>query len=197
VFRRLMILAVAAALVAVLAEAALAVNVRVRVEGRTQTIFGMAEPRVTAENALGALDAASLAGEFYYHVTQFSFGPFVDQIGRYRAEGSNGWAFKVNGASPPVGADSVVLGDGDVVLWYWATFSEQGGPPTLLLRRTARNCYAVFMQDDRGRTQAAGGAQLLFDGKRRSTRGGRACIGRHVGLVRAVRTGAVRSNALR
>jgi Domain of unknown function (DUF4430) len=197
VFRRLMILAVAAALVAVLAEAALAVNVRVRVEGRTQTIFGMAEPRVTAENALGALDAASLAGEFYYHVTQFSFGPFVDQIGRYRAEGSNGWAFKVNGASPPVGADSVVLGEGDVVLWYWATFSEQGGPPTLLLRRTARNCYAVFAQDDRGRTQAAGGAQLLFDGKRRSTRGGRACIGRHVGLVRAVRTGAVRSNALR
>lgn len=198
-FRRLMILAVAAALVAVLAEAALAVNVRVRVEGRTQTIFGMAEPTVSmpGTNALDALEAASNRGEFYYHVTQFSFGPFVDQIGRYRAEGTNGWAFKVNGVSPPVGANNVVLREGQTVLWYWATFTEQGGPPTLVLFRTGRNCYRVVTQDDQGRTQAAGGAQLLFDGKRRSTRGGRACIGRHAGLVRAVRTGAVRSNALR
>lgn len=198
-FRRLLILAVAAALFAVLAEAALGVNVRVRVEGRTQTIFGTAEPTVSmpGSSALDALEAASVRGEFYYHVTQFAFGPFVDQIGRYRADAANGWAFKVNGASPPVGANNVALRDGDVVLWYWATFSEQGGPPTLLLRRTGRNCYAVFAQDDQGRTQPAGGAQLLFDGRRRSTRVGRACIGRHTGLVRAVRTGAVRSNALR
>ena len=198
-FRRLMLLAVAAALVVVLAEAALAVNVRVRVEGRTQTIFGMAEPTVSVPgtNALDALEAASNRGEFYYHVTQFSFGPFVDQIGRYRAEGSNGWAFKVNGASPPVGANNVTLRDGDVVLWYWATFSEQGGSPTLQLRRLGRNCYQVLAVDDQGRGQPALGAQLLFDGKRRGTRAGRGCIGRHVGLVRAVRTGAVRSNALR
>jgi hypothetical protein len=199
VFRRLMILAVAAALLAVLAEAALGANVRVRVEGKTRTIFGETQPTLTtsADNALAALDAASARGEFYYHVTQFAFGPFVDQIGRYRAEGTSGWTFKVNGASPPVGADKVQLRNDDVVLWYWATFSEQGGPPTLALRRTARNCYAVVTQDDQGRTQPAAGAVLLVDGKRRSTRGGRACIGRHSGLVRAVRAGAVRSNALR
>jgi hypothetical protein len=199
VFRRLSILAVTAALFAVLAEAALGVNVRVRVEGKTQTIYGELQPTLTTAtpNALSALDAASVRGEFYYHVTQFSFGPFVDQIGRYKSEGTNGWTFKVNGVSPQVGADKVTLRDGDVVLWYWTTFSEQGGPPTLLLRRTGRNCYAVFAQNDQGLRQPAGGAVLLFDGKRRSTRGGRACIGRHVGLVRAVRTGAVRSNALR
>jgi hypothetical protein len=198
VFRRLSILAVAAALVAVLAEAALGVNVRVRVEGRTQTIYGPTQPTVSmpGSNALDALDAASIRGEFYYHVTQFAFGPFVDQIGRYKAEGSSGWTFKVNGVSPQVGANNVSVSEGDVVLWYWATFGEQGGPPTLLLRRTRRNCYAVLAQDDAGRTQAAGGAVLLVDGRRRGTRGGRACIGRHVGLVRAVRTGAVRSNAL-
>jgi hypothetical protein len=199
VFRRLMILAVVAALFAVAAEAALGVDVRVRVEGKTRTIFGETQPTLTtsADNALAALDAASARGEFYYHVTQFSFGPFVDQIGRYRAEATSGWSFKVNGTSPPVGADKVTLREGDVVLWYWATFSEQGGPPTLLLRRTARNCYGVVAQDDQGRTQPAGGAVLLVDGRRRSTRGGRACVGRHVGLVRAVRAGAVRSNALR
>jgi hypothetical protein len=197
VFRRLMILAVLAALVAVLAEAALGVNVRVRVEGKTQTIFGPTQPRVTADTPLQALDAASLAGEFYYHVTQFSFGPFVDQIGRYRSEGSNGWTFKVNGVSPPVGADKVQLRDGQLVVWYWTTFTERGGPPTLVLYRTRQNCYRAVAQDDQGRVQPAVGAVLLFDGKRRATRGGRACIGRHIGLVRAVRAGAVRSNALR
>jgi hypothetical protein len=199
VFRRLTILAVTAALFAVLAETALGVTVRVRVEGKTQTIYGAAEPTLvmSGANALDALEAASLRGEFYYHVTQFTFGPFVSQIGRYPASGSSGWTFKVNGVSPPVGADKVTLRDGQVVLWYWATFAEQGGPPTLLLRRIRPNCYAVLAQDDQGRTQPASGAVLLFDGKRRSTRGGRACIGRHAGLVRAVRTGAVRSNALR
>jgi hypothetical protein len=199
VFRRLMILAVLAALFAVLAEAALGVNVQVRVEGKTQTIYGAAEPTIgtTGAFALDTLEAASSRGEFYYHVTQFSFGPFVDQIGRYKAEGSDGWTFKVNGVSPQVGADKVAVKDGDVVLWYWASFGPTGGPPTLVLRRTKKNCYAVTAQDDTGRGQPAGGAVLVVDGKRRSTRAGRACIGRHGGLVRATRTGAVRSNALR
>ena len=198
-FRRLSILAVVAALLAVLAEAALGVNVRVRVEGKTQTIYGAAEPTIgtTGTFALDTLEAASARGEFYYHVTQFSFGPFVDQIGRYKAEGSDGWTFKVNGVSPQVGADKVAVKDGDVVVWYWASCGPTGGPPTLVLRRTKKNCYAVIAQDDTGRAQPAGGAVLLVDGKRRSTRAGRACIGRHVGLVRATRTGAVRSNALR
>ena len=66
-----------------------------------------------AANALDALEAASLAGEFYYHVTQASFGQYVDQIGRYPGAGSTGWVFKVNNASPPVGADKVMLKDGD------------------------------------------------------------------------------------
>jgi hypothetical protein len=199
VFRRLMILAVLAALFAVLAEAALGVNVQVRVEGKTQTIYGAAEPTIgtTGAFALDTLEAASSRGEFYYHVTQFSFGPFVDQIGRYKAAGSDGWTFKVNGVSPQVGADKVAVKDGDVVVWYWASFGPTGGPPTLVLRRTKRNCYAVTAQDDTGRGQPAGGAVLVVDGKRRSTRAGRACIGRHGGLVRATRTGAVRSNALR
>jgi hypothetical protein len=199
VFRRLMILAVLAALFAVLAEAALGVNVQVRVEGKTQTIYGAAEPTIgtTGAFALDTLEAASSRGEFYYHVTQFSFGPFVDQIGRYKAEGSDGWTFKVNGVSPQVGADKVAVKDGDVVVWYWASFGPTGGPPTLVLRRTKKNCYAVTAQDDTGRGQPAGGAVLVVDGKRRSTRAGRACIGRHGGLVRATRTGAVRSNALR
>jgi len=84
VYRRsLSLLAVVAALL-VLVPAAFAARVHVRVEGKTQTIFGSAEPTLNVKaNALDALEAASLAGEFYYHVTVSAFGPYVDQIGRY------------------------------------------------------------------------------------------------------------------
>ena len=67
----------------VLPQAAAAATVKVRIEGKTQTLFAPAEVTVTAANALEALEQASLLGEFYYHVTQSSFGPYVDQVGRY------------------------------------------------------------------------------------------------------------------
>src|SRR4030095_4843758 len=147
------------ALSAVAASSALAAPVTVRVEGRTQAIFGSQEKRFEGgSNALQALDAASLRGEVYYHVAPTGFGPYVDQIGRYAAGGSNGWAFKVNGASPPVGADKVELRPGDRVLWYWATFSPTGGPPTHLLTQHGRQSYRVVSQNDAGQDHAASGA---------------------------------------
>ena len=115
-----------------------------------------------------------------------SFGPFVDQIGLYPGAGASGWSYKVNGASPPVGADQATLKDGDTVLWYWSTFTEQGGSPTLLLRkRKARNCYTVVSQNDQGVSTPAAGARLLVDGRSVKTKAGRGCVGKHRGLVRA------------
>ena len=196
--RTLLTLAALVALSSVVASSALAASITVRVEGRTQTIFGSQEKRFEGgSNALQALDAASLRGEFYYHVALTGFGPYVDQVGRYAAGGSNGWAFKVNGASPPVGADKVQVRPGDRVLWYWATFGPAGGPPTLLLTRTGRNCFRVVSENDAGKDTVPTGAVLTVDGRRARTRAGRACVGPHKGLVRATMTGAVRSNALR
>ncbi|TML32734.1 MAG: DUF4430 domain-containing protein [Actinobacteria bacterium] len=195
--RRLLIFLAVSAAALLLVPAALALRVHVRVEGKTQTIFGAAEPTLAVKaNALDALESASLAGEFYYHVTVGGFGPYVDQIGRYPAGGSSGWVFKVNGLSPPVGADAVVLKPGDRVLWYWATFGPSGGPPTLVLRRASRGCYRVLAQDDAGKTRAARGAMLRVDGRSVRARAGSACVGAHRGLVRATLKGAVRSNAL-
>jgi uncharacterized protein DUF4430 len=196
VLRRLFALSVL--LLVGLAPAALAANVKIRVEGRTTTIFGASQPSVSADNALQALDVASTAGEFYYGMTTSSFGDYVSQIGKYPAAGSAGWAFKVNGASPPVGADQVTLADGDVVLWYWAEFGPAGGPPTLELQRLPRNCYAVTKRADSGARSSAAGAVLHVDGRRVKTNaGGRGCVGRHVGLVKALLPGAVRSNVVR
>jgi len=190
-------LAALLALAALAVPAALAARVSVRVEGRSQTIYNPLQTRFEAgATALQALDAASLRGEFYYHVQGSSFGNYVDHIGRYRAEGSSGWTFKVNGVSPPVGAENVSLRHGDRVLWYWATFGPSGGPPTLLLQRTGRNCYRAVAENDQGVDRPAAGAVLHVDGRRVRTRGGRACVGRHRGAVRATMAGALRSNAL-
>jgi hypothetical protein len=196
VLRRSLVLALSAALALVLAGGALAATVKVRVEGKTTTIYGPAQPTLTADNALQALDVASTAGEFHYVLTAASFGNYVSQIGKYAAGGTSGWAFKVNGTSPPVGADQVPLKDGDVVLWYWATFGPTGGPPTLELRRLPGNCYVVESVNDAGQRTRAATATITADGRRFRARQGRACIGKHKSLVRAVAPGAVRSNAV-
>jgi hypothetical protein len=197
--RRLVVLFAVLVTALLVVPAALALRVHVRVEGKTQTIYGSAEPALTVQaNALDALDSASAAGEFYYHVTITSFGPYIDQIGRYVAGATTGWVFKVNGVSPPVGADKVALKDGDRVLWYWATFGPTGGPPTLSLRAgPKRNCYRVLAQDDTGKTKPASGARLLVGGRSVPARTGSACVGAHRGLVTATLKGAVRSNAIR
>lgn len=197
--RRLCIFVVALVVALLVVPAAFALRVHVRVEGKTHTIYGSAEPTLSVKSsALDALESASVAGEFYYHVQVASFGRYVDQIGRYLAGGSSGWVFKVNGVSPPVGADAVTLKDGDRVLWYWATFGPKGGPPTLVLRPgSKRNCYRVMAQDDTGETTAARGARLHANGRSVLARTGSACLGAHRGLVTATLNGAVRSNAVR
>lgn len=197
--RRFLVLAVAVVAALLVVPAALAVSVHVRVEGKTRTIYGSTEPTLNVKaNALDALDSASIAGEFYYHVTTTSFGPYVDQIGRYVAGATNGWVFKVNGVSPPVGADAVTLKDGDTVLWYWATFGPAGGPPTLALKAgNKRNCYRVLAQNDAGKATPARGARLHVGNGSVLARNGSACVGKHQGLVTATLKGDVRSNALR
>jgi hypothetical protein len=195
------VLAVALA-AALLAPSALAANVHVRVEGKTQTLWGALEPTVNAATPLEALEQASLAGEFYYHVTHSSFGDYVDQVGRYGGTGSFGWVFKVDNVSPPVGADKVQLKDGDTVVWYIADFSSGAGPKTLQLRKGAANCYLVSAFDDSGMSTAPVGAVIHVGSKRTVKTGGAAgsvgaCVGPHKGLlVRATLDGAVRSNVL-
>ncbi len=187
-------------LLLVLPATAVAATVKVRVEGQTRTIFGPTELTVSASTPLAALEQASLMGEFYYHVTQTSFGPYIDQIGRYPAGGANGWVFKVDNASPPVGADADQLKDGDVVLWYWATFGATGGPPTLDVKAaTKKGCYVATAYDDSGKAASVMGLQWHVGLKTTvaGATGTAFCPKAHVGLlVRATATGAVRSNAL-
>ena len=184
-----------------LPAAALAATVHVRVEGKTKTLFGPTEVSVTASNALDAIQQASLLGELYYHVTQSSFGPFVDQIGLYGGSGSSGWVFKVNELSPPVGADKVTLKDGDRVLWYFADFGPTGGPPTLTVKPSTKGgCYLAQAFDDNAKPATVAALQWHVGSKKTvaGTTGTDFCPGKHTGLlVRATATGAVRSIAVK
>jgi hypothetical protein len=197
VARRLLVLL---ALSLVLPATALAATVHVRVEGKTRTLFAPTEVTVTAGNALDALDQASRLGELYYHLTQSSFGNYVDQVGRFGGTADSGWVFKVNDVSPPVGADKVALKDGDHVLWYYAAFGPAGGPPTLEVKAAGKGCYTAAAFDDNGKAASVSGV-IWHVGSKRSVAGALGtplCPGSHSGvLVRATASGAVRSNAVK
>ena len=179
---------------------AYAATVKVRVEGKTKTIFAPTEITVDAFNAIDALEMASSLGEFYYHVTNTSFGPYIDQVGRYGGTASTGWVFKVNDVSPPVGADQVRLKDGDRVLWYYATFGPTGGPATLYVKAAPKKgCYTATAFDDNGKAVVALGLQWHVGSKKTvdAMSGAAFCPGTHTGLlIRATANNAVRSNAV-
>jgi hypothetical protein len=205
----LTVLLALAALAAPLATPAHASDGRVsiRVEGKTTTLFGTDRPLVTpvtgrltatdsagqsvrvevaGPTVLGALEAASRQAELYYHMTAFSFGNLVDQVGRFGGSGTAGWAFKVNGKQPRVGADQAAVKDGDAVLWYWAPF----GTKTLELVAD-RRCMRAVARDDAGRTSRPANVVFEVDGRRVAAAQGRWC-GAWTSL-RAVKRGYVRS----
>ncbi len=192
----------------------LEIRVHIRVEGAKTTIFGAFEPSVTpvigrftppdgdpvtlaAPTPLVALERASRKGEFYYRVQTTSFGRYVDRIGRRAAGGMSGWVYKVNGVSPPVGADVYALEPGDRVLWYYATFGPAGGPPTLDLDRVRRVCFRAYSVDDNGRRTRARDVVFRVDGRRVRSAGGAICPQGHWHAIRATKAGAIRSEALR
>jgi Domain of unknown function (DUF4430) len=197
VHRRSLVFVAALAALLIAVPAALAARVHVRVEGKTQTIFGANEPTLNVKaNALDALESASLAGEFYYHVRATSFGPYVDQIGRYLAAGSTGWTFKVNGITAPVGADQVVVKDGDTVLWYWATFSDAGGPLTLEVETSlvrGKRCFFATGRNDAGHSSRVRGVVFTLNGRRVASATGVVCTRVARYAVRVTKTGAIRS----
>lgn len=207
--RRTLVLAAALAAAAAVASPALGLTVHVRVEGARTSIYGAHEPRLsvftgvlaaddgsvtalTQPTALGALEAASRKGEFFYNLHNASFGLYVDQIGRRQAVGSAGWVYKVNGVSPPVGADNYVVQEGDHVLWYWADFSS-GSPATLDVVRRGRECYRAFVVDDQGARTAAQDVMFRIDGFPALRPNGIVCPRAHWHRLRATKPDLIRS----
>lgn len=211
--RRLLVVSLGGLAAALVASAALSAAVQVRVESRGATIWGATEPRlkpirgtfsppdgpdvtVTGATPLGALERASRRGEFYYRVQSTSFGPYVDRIGRRAAGSSSGWVYKVNNASPPIGADVYRLENGDSVLWYFATFGPAGGPKTLDLARIGNGCFRAFAYDDNGERSRPHNVVFVQDHRRIRSRWGRYCPAGEWDSLRAVKSGTIRSDRI-
>lgn len=211
--RRSLVVAGVLGIAAALAAPALALRVHVRVEGARTTIFGPTRPLVTPVSRtftppdgpavavskptpIGALERASRIGEFYYRVKSFSFGPYVDRIGRRAGGGSTGWVFKVNNASPPVGADAYRLKAGDDLLWYFARFGPSGGPKTLAVARLGGGCFRAHAYDDNGTRTSPSNVTFLRDGRFVGSASGRICLRGEWHTLRALKQEMVRSAVL-
>jgi hypothetical protein len=212
VVRRTLVFAAALVAAAAVAAPALGLTVHVRVEGARTSIYGAHEPRLgvftgtlavddgstltlTQPTALGALEAASRKGEFFYNIHNASFGAYVDQIGRREAAGFAGWVYKVNGVSPPVGADNYVVREGDHVVWYWADFTD-GSPSTLDVVRRGRECYRAFAVNDQGDRTAADNVTFRIDGFAAFRPNGIVCPRAHWHRLRATKPDLIRSELM-
>jgi hypothetical protein len=116
------------------------ISVNVRVEGKTATVFNgtisFSTSAITDKQgnthtvdhptALGALNAAALAGEFSYVVSS-SWGPlaFIEEVAEDANAGMNGWLCCVNWQGLNVAAVDYSLSDGDSVLWYYGAWTAK------------------------------------------------------------------------
>ena len=85
------------------------------------------EHEVNGTTALGALDAAAIAGAFNFTVTDEWGILFADSIADVAQEGWSGWIYWVNYPAEPmpmVGSTDYLVEDGDVVTWYWSSSME-------------------------------------------------------------------------
>ena len=153
---------------------------------------------VQAGNALEALEAASLAGEFYYGAH--------DQRRSARTSARSA-------ATRPAARRLGLQGQRRLAAGRRRPGHARGRRRRALVlgrvrldgrarrRSSSSGCPAAATRSRRtttpGASRAAAGATLRVDGRRvRTDARGRGCVGRHAGLVRATLAGAVRSNAV-
>lgn len=91
-----------------------------RIEGSTEQICA---GQAAGPTALDIVKNATAICGFGYHISNTSFGPYLDQIGSDKAAGLTGWLYLVDFNAPSVGAADYVLKPGDSVLWFYGDFN--------------------------------------------------------------------------
>lgn len=115
---------------------------------------------------------------------KFSFGLLVCGVGRFVANDSTFWLYKVNRVSPEVGGEAFKLKRGDQVLWYFSdTAANRNTGDELVIDAPARAQAGspfkvnVVSYAFNGARKAAAGARLLFRGGETTTdRNGEATV---------------------
>ncbi len=97
-------------------------EVSFRIEGAAAQVC---KGKIQAQTAIDVVKKAAAGCGFTYEIQNTSFGPYLTRIGNDKAEGLNGWLYRVNWALPSVGAADYKLSQGDEVLWYYGEFEWQ------------------------------------------------------------------------
>lgn len=90
--------------------------------------------------ALGALDAASEAGEFNYTINDTwypAMGLYVDSIAGKECEGMEGWQYWVNYPTDPkpvTSVDKYAVRNGDVVTYYYGEWTTTPDNSSMVIR---------------------------------------------------------------
>ena len=93
-----------------------------RIEGPEATIC---DRQIEGTTALDIVENAAELCDFDYNITQTEYGPYLDMIAGYQAEGSDGWQYWINWQAANVGAGDYDLELGDQVLWAFGAWSIQ------------------------------------------------------------------------
>ena len=174
----------AAASVAGPAAAAAPAKVDVMIVGRTHVLraartvparaatvpVGSRRCAVRADTPLAALVALRPS----FRMRDYGCGAgslFVEQIGRERVTGLDGWVYKIGRRAPGVSAGSPRVRSGTRVLWFWCRTGARGCQRTLEVTASATRVapgapisFTVRGYDDRGRGLATPSALVRFAG---------------------------------
>jgi hypothetical protein len=103
------------------------VQVSYQIEGPSGEMCSGTGPATTAIDVL--VDASSLCN-LSYSVRQYSFGPYVYQIGSVSASGASGWLYTVDSVMPSVGANDYDVKANDKVVWYFGNGTGSSSTPS-------------------------------------------------------------------
>lgn len=220
--RRRALATAATACVATLAcaQSATALDTTIRIEGSSGTLVPESAIAIEADGTQATLfDVDSNAfqvdrGSAFWQVFRaasgagvpfqfrgFSFGLQVTAIGPDVSAGSVGWQYKVDHASPAVGADALQLAQGDEVLWFHTGFAGARDLDAAVSSDRVRTGTSftvdVVSYDEDGVPSPAAGAEVSYGSARATTdaAGRVSFIAQAPGNrgVRATRAGDVRS----
>lgn len=167
----------------------LTATVNVRIEGQNDTVWTGAvtfsNSTVTTTDgathylneptALGALDEADKLGGFGYVLVDYGWGLYVEEVAGELPIGWDGWMYRVDYASPWVGAEDFVLNittppatPHEDVLWYFGAWTAP--PLKIELEKTVVNVSENFIatvtayNDTSGMNEPVDNATVFVDG---------------------------------
>lgn len=146
------------------------VNVKVKVDGISQSIYEQKNVSLKHNESITALDALKKAlttavPPISYNIVESSYGPYVKGIAGQEAGsfgGWDGWMFEVNGTASSIGAGAYQLKENDEVRFYYSRYPELSSS-TIVKIGTSDPSVDVMLAGDHFSSEAANPSNWSID----------------------------------